>query len=80
MFELTEHAEYVMHDRGIRLEWVQYAYERPLLVEEDPEDASLSHFYARIGDFGNRVLHVVFNVYSDPPKVVTAYFDRGKKL
>ncbi len=78
-FILTAHAEKVLVERGIALEWVEGALHSPDELIPDREDPHLSHALRRIPEFGNRILRVVFNKASSPTRVVTAYFDRTLK-
>ena len=52
---------------------------KPDWTEADSIDEDLEHRLARIPDFGNRVLRIIVNVNVTPPRVVTAYFDRGSR-
>lgn len=78
-FILTAHAEKVLIERGISLEWVEVALYSPDEILPDRDDPHLSHALKRIPEFGNRILRVVFNKVSSPTRVVTAYFDRTLK-
>jgi len=40
---------------------------------------TLRHALARIAERGDRVLRVVYNASVNPPRVVTAYFDRRQR-
>lgn len=52
--------------------------EHPGLARDFTRPA-LRHALARIPERGNRVLRVVYNVDVNPPRVVTAYFDRRQR-
>ncbi len=78
-YELTEHAEEVLAERGIRSDWLNRAVESPERIDSDPSDADLEHHLTRIKEYGNRVLRVILNKTSRPVRVVTAYFDRAMK-
>ena len=41
-------------------------------------DPNLEHRLAPVAEFGNLVLRVVVNGTVNPPRVVTAYFDRRR--
>jgi hypothetical protein len=51
----------------------------PDRTEPGKVDPSLTHALGRIPEHGDRVLRVVYNGNVDPPRIVTAYFDRGQK-
>jgi hypothetical protein len=78
-FILTAHAEAVVAERGIAVEWIAVTLSEPESVIVDRDDLELSHALRRIPEFGGRTLRVVFNQTSVPKRVVTAYFDRALK-
>ena len=78
-FTLTAHAQRVLSERGIAVEWVEETLLGPDEVVPDRDDPELAHALRRIPEFGNRILRVVFNQASRPTRVVTAYFDRTLK-
>ena len=77
-YELTQHARDAMAKRAIPQEWVERALAAPQWTEGDPVDDVLEHRLMRIPEFGHRVLRVIVNLEAEPPRVVTAYFDRGR--
>jgi len=50
----------------------------PAAVEPDRDDPSLQRRWAPIDAFCGRVLSAVINVRAQPPRIVTAFFDRRK--
>lgn len=78
-FEWTQHALESLRKRAILPEWVDEAFHRPQLVEPDRVDADLEHRLARIAAYDGRVLRVIVNTARTPPRIVTAYFDRGMR-
>lgn len=78
-YELTQHAQEVIAERGIRPEWLERVLESPGRTHNDPLDENLEHRFGKIKEYGNRVLRVVINKGSRPIRVVTAYFDRKMK-
>ena len=78
-FELSAHAAAVIEERKIALEWIEQALFTPERTEPGRHDSSLTHAFARISEREGRVLRVVYNAQSDPPRIVTAYFDRTLK-
>ena len=78
-YELTAHAAVVIAAREIELAWVDRAFRDPERTEADRSDPSLQHALRRIAEGNDRVLRVIYNDSVDPPKIVTAYFDRRQK-
>ncbi len=78
-YVLTEHAREAIVKRGIALEWVEGAVAFPEEKEPDRLDPDLEHRLLRVAEFGGRVLRVIVNMKCGEPRVVTAYFDRGRK-
>jgi hypothetical protein len=75
-YELTAHAATVNAKRGIDGAWLERALSKPERTEQDKHDATLTHALARVPEYGDRLLRVVYNASVDPPRVITAYFDR----
>ncbi len=78
-FELSAHAAAVIAERGIEMAWVERAMRQPERSETDRWDTALTHALLRIHERDDRVLRVVYNGSTRPPRVVTAYFDRGQR-
>lgn len=78
-FELTAHAATAIGKRGIDPEWIGRVLAGPERVEEHASDPALRHALARIAERSDRVLRVVYNAQVNPPRVVTAYFDRRQR-
>jgi hypothetical protein len=77
-YELTEHARDALEKRKIELAWVECVFDTPEATEADPVDPDLEHRLARIPEWGNRVLRVIVNRKTTPPRIVTAFFDRRR--
>jgi len=78
-YELTRHAEKMMLERELTVEWLERGLESPENVEVDMKDPALEHRLVRIPEFGSRVLRVIINKETTPQRVVTVYFDRTVK-
>jgi hypothetical protein len=80
-FVLTEHAATVILARGIDPQWIERVLANPERLEPDRDDLVLRHALGGIVERGDRVLRVVYNAHHEPPRVITAYFDRrqGRK-
>jgi hypothetical protein len=75
---LTKHAVDVIAEREINPDWVEFVLQHPNYQLADDDDGSLTQYFARIADHGNRLLRVVVNTEAVPNRVVTCYFDRTK--
>lgn len=78
-FELTKHAQKVMCDREILVEWLEQTLSAPELVLPDPENVAVERRFRRIPEFGGRVLRVAVNTAVEPNRVVSVFFDRQMK-
>jgi len=70
----TEHFIKVLKERDISLEMVDSAMTVPDRVEE-MEDGT-KHYLKQFDTAAGRWLRVVVNMKSDPPRRITAFFDR----
>ncbi|MFH0795877.1 MAG: DUF4258 domain-containing protein [Candidatus Omnitrophota bacterium] len=77
-FILSEHAKCVLKERDIREEWVWQTI-RNSDRKERRSDNNI-HYFKGIPEHGNRILHVVVNPDTIPPKVVTLFFDRKEGM
>jgi hypothetical protein len=59
-FLLAAHARHIISERGILLEWVERVLSCRQKTEADPNDSTLTHALARISEYGDRVLGVVY--------------------
>ncbi|MFW6303892.1 MAG: DUF4258 domain-containing protein [Candidatus Sumerlaeota bacterium] len=78
-YELTQHASDVLGKRQIPVEWLDQVFYRPEWVESDKIDEELEHRLGSIAEFEDRVLRVIVNKNAKPPRIITAYFDRGSR-
>ncbi|HIH27355.1 MAG TPA: DUF4258 domain-containing protein [Methanoregulaceae archaeon] len=78
MLDFTVHAETMMHERGILDEWVMDTVSSPDKTEERRDDEK--HYLKKIRSAGGKTLRVVINPLKDPPRVITAFFDRRIKV
>lgn len=76
---LSAHAQTVIAERGISLAWVRLTISDPDAEMKDRDDSALTHAIRAIPEFGNRKLRVIVNKAENPPRVITAYFDRTLK-
>lgn len=73
-YDLSEHATYVLRERGIRESWVRLTLEDPERTERQVDGTA--HYLRPIGEHGNRYLRVIVNPRTRPVRIVTAFFDR----
>ena len=76
---LTRHAEIKMHERGIRLEWVERTIRNPHWIESEPRDPSAQRRFDPVPEFGGRMLRIVCVETESAIRVITATFDRGAR-
>jgi len=75
----TQHAHDVIEERLIDPARAALTVHSPEATLRDARDSEITHALRRVPEHGNRVLRVVYNHTVDPPRVVTAYFDRTLK-
>lgn len=78
-YELTQHAQKVMEERNISIEWMEKTLFQPELVLPDTEDNMVERYFRKIPEFGERVLRVAVNTRVEPARVVSVFFDRTMK-
>lgn len=78
-YELSRHAERRMRERDIRQEWLELAFQRPVLIKRDEIDPSVEHRLVAIEEVGGRVLRVVCDPKVSPIRVITVHMDRSPK-
>lgn len=78
-FQLSDHARRRLQQRQLPLEWIELAMQEPDRVEADRLDPELMHHLKVIPEREGRVLRIVYNQVTVPPRIVSAYFDRGMR-
>jgi hypothetical protein len=78
-YELTKHAQKVLAEREIAVEWMERTLNEPELRLPDTDDPKVERRYRRIPEFGGRVLRVAVNSGVEPNRVVSVFFDRTMK-
>ena len=78
-YELSDHAADVIAEREIETTWVVRVLTNPERTEADRSNPMLTHALGRIEERDYRILRVVYNASVDPPRIVTAYFDRRQR-
>ena len=69
-YELTQHAQKVMAERGISIKWMERTLFQPELVSPDTEDNAVERYFRKIPEFGGHVLRVAVNTKVEPVRVV----------
>jgi Domain of unknown function (DUF4258) len=75
----TRHAETMMAERGIKEEWIKTTIAESDTTEPDPARPDVRRAFRMIPENGNRILRVVYASLGDTIRVVTAFFDRGRR-
>ena len=72
--ELSQHAREMLRERKISEEWLRRALEEVDRVERGP-DGNL-HYIKAIPEHGGRFLRVIVRPDTQPPRIITLFFDR----
>jgi hypothetical protein len=67
----------MVKERGITEEWVMETLSQPARTEQ--RDDGTVHYLKPISQHEGRVLRVVTSPESDPPRIITAFFDRRER-
>jgi hypothetical protein len=75
----TRHAEDVLRERELDPAWIERTLAAPDQDEPDPDDPTLRRAFKAIPERDGRVLRVVYGRTDDMLRVVTVFFDRGRR-
>lgn len=75
-FDLSDHALIRIRQRNLERQWIVATLENPDLEDPHPKDTDCRIAYKAIAEADGRVLKVVYNISTDPIRVVTVHFDR----
>jgi hypothetical protein len=75
----TQHGEEMLQERRLQRSWIELTVLRPEHTEPDPNRPSVVRVFRRIPERGNRWLRVAYERRGDYAKIVTAFFDRGRR-
>jgi len=75
----SRHADDMLVERNVERDWVFDAIRRPDFVESDPNRPEVKRAFRRIPERENRILRVAYVESADSIRVVTLFFDRGKR-
>ena len=75
----TRHAEEMLIERNIQRAWVQSTVLDPESVEDDPRKSNLRRAYRRVPQRGGLWLRVVYERVGESIKIITVFFDRGRR-
>ena len=70
-YTLTKHAETVLKERGIQLDWLERILLNPIQQHMDLTDPVLKHAIGPVAENGDRLLRVIYNDSVKPLRVVT---------
>lgn len=73
---LSKHAQDMIEEREIPLEWIEHVLQSRIFEEPDRQTLGAIRAYAPIAAFGNRVLRVVYIETGSAIRVITLFFDR----
>ena len=73
------HAEASLLDRELDREWVERTLRWPEVVEPDPKHPERLRAFRAIPERDGRVLRVVYVRQGDRYRVITVFFDRGRR-
>jgi hypothetical protein len=76
---LTQHAREMLAERRLERAWIELTIAKPESVKPDPDRPNVFRAYRRIPERGGLWLRVVYVLAGDTAKVITAFFDRGRK-
>jgi hypothetical protein len=74
-YRYSLHAQEVMENRNIKMEWVERVLSSPSVKKSISKDEI--HFYGQIDEYESRCLKAVIN--PEKKVIVTVYFDRGMR-
>ncbi|WP_310349968.1 DUF4258 domain-containing protein [Methylobacterium sp. BE186] len=75
----TAHALGSLAEREIERAWVEAVLGAPEAVEADAKHPERRRAYGSVPQRGGRILRVVFVLEGDVCRIVTAFFDRGRR-
>ena len=73
---LTKHANAVMHERQIALDWVVQTVAAPQWSEVDPDDPEVRRLFSAVPERGGRFLRVVCVETATEIRILSAFLDR----
>lgn len=73
---LSKHAQDMIEERAIQLEWIEHVLQSRVFEEPDQQTLGAIRAYAPIAAFGNRMLRVVYYDTGSALRVITLFFDR----
>jgi Domain of unknown function (DUF4258) len=76
----TLHARAMLSERSILAEWVERTISAPDLIEVDPNDATILRAFGAVPERGGRLWRLVYVEEKMRVRVITAFFDRSRKI
>ncbi len=78
-YEFTAHAQKILQERKIPIEYIKDTILNPDLKFIDENFPELEHRLKEIKENENRVLRVIVNILTLPNRIVTVFYDRRMK-
>ena len=78
-FSYTRHAEEMIAERQVERAWVERTILQPEAPEPDPKHPERTRAFRSVPARDGRVLRVVYVTRPDQYRIVTLYFDRGRR-
>ncbi|HKH35172.1 MAG TPA: DUF4258 domain-containing protein [Beijerinckiaceae bacterium] len=75
----SAHADASLVDRELTREWVERVLQWPEAVEQDPKHPDRLRAFRKIPERDGQVLRVVYVRQGDRYRVITVFFDRGRR-
>jgi len=69
----------MLAERRIQRTWIELTIRKPESIEPDPNRPHLLRAFRRVPERGGLWLRVIYESAGDTAKVITAFFDRGRK-
>ena len=76
---LTAHAEDMLAERNIERAWIESTIRNPQALESDPTQPDAFRAFRAIAERDGRTLRVVYVQDQNTIRVLTAFFDRGRR-
>jgi hypothetical protein len=75
----TVQAEQMLLERQIDREWLEQTIAEPEVLEHDPSKPNVLRAFRRIPQRGHRMLRVAYIPAEASIRVITVFFDRGRR-
>ena len=76
---LTAHARERMHQRRIKLEWIEETVRNPDWMDSDADDPTVERYFRAITEAGGRILRVPCVETESAIRVITVLFEKDAR-